>query len=306
MNFSPFAYIRKKEFKYILDRYPSPASFSLRRISSTYTGPAIRIRRGTDNNEIDIGFVNDELNISAISTFVGSGNGFVVTWYDQSGNNRNLETIVSVSQPIIYSNGNLITQNGKPALVFNNFNRALRMPNGLSIFSNINKVGIFTTCKFDNLIAGTGEEKIIIRISTGINHLARVTLDGNGGAVSNIIRIGARRLDSDSFSSINTNDVNETITRNSLITGIIDYTNTYCGLMINNKLLSFNNSFLSSGNTSNTDSLNAVVGTNGSYNNLVFMKGNIQELILFNTDIQSNVNEINKNILNYYQIPEKV
>jgi hypothetical protein len=45
-----------------------------------------------------------------------TANGFVTTWYDQSGNARNATQTTALSQPQIVSNGVIETQNGRPVL----------------------------------------------------------------------------------------------------------------------------------------------------------------------------------------------
>jgi hypothetical protein len=50
-------------------------------------------------------------------SFVGAGNGFVSIWYDQSGNGYNLTQEASANQHRIVNAGSLQTLNGKPALV---------------------------------------------------------------------------------------------------------------------------------------------------------------------------------------------
>ena len=76
----------------LLDSYSgAAAAYSLRKLTSTYTGNAIRVRRSSDNTEQNIGFdAGGNLNTIALLAFVGSGNGFVTTWYDQSGNSKNV------------------------------------------------------------------------------------------------------------------------------------------------------------------------------------------------------------------------
>jgi hypothetical protein len=101
----------------------SAAAYSLRKLRAAYTGSAIRVRRSSDNAEVDIGFtVNSDLDTAALLTHVGSGNGFVTTWYDQSGNNRHATQTTAGSQPRIVSNGVLDISNGKPAIRFNGSN----------------------------------------------------------------------------------------------------------------------------------------------------------------------------------------
>lgn len=48
-----------------------------------YTGPCIRVRRSSDNTEQDINFSGGVVDTNAIASFVGSGTGYVMTWYDQ-------------------------------------------------------------------------------------------------------------------------------------------------------------------------------------------------------------------------------
>ena len=106
-------------FTGLLDTYTgAAAAYSLRRLSSTYTGNLIRVRRSSDNTEQNIGFVNDVLDTAAISSFVGIGQGYVTTWYDQSGNGRNVTQSTATSQPMIMVAGVLVTRGGKPAVSF--------------------------------------------------------------------------------------------------------------------------------------------------------------------------------------------
>lgn len=103
----------------LLDTYPNAAAaYSLRKLSTAYTGSAIRVRRSSDNAEQNIGFVNNVLDTASLLTFCGAGNGFVTTWYDQSGNGRNVTQSTATSQPMIMVAGVLITRGGKPAVSF--------------------------------------------------------------------------------------------------------------------------------------------------------------------------------------------
>ncbi len=99
---------------------PSPAAFSLRKLSTTYTGNAIQVRRSNDNVTSEIGFTaGGNLDTAALKTFVGANNGFVTIWYDQSGNGRNAIQATNGSQPQIVSSGSVIRKNGNPTISFN-------------------------------------------------------------------------------------------------------------------------------------------------------------------------------------------
>jgi len=101
----------------LLDTYTGAAvAYSFRKLRTAYTGDAIRVRRSSDNAEQNIGFVNDVLNTTALLAFVGAGNGFITTWYDQSGNANNATQSTALNQPQIVSSGALLTVNSKPCI----------------------------------------------------------------------------------------------------------------------------------------------------------------------------------------------
>lgn len=96
------------------------AGYSFRKLSSQYSGAAIKVRRSSDDVEKDIGFSGRFFDIGDLLAFVGSGNGYVKIWYDQSGNNRHLQRSLNSGQPMIVNEGNICTdtQNKRPAVVF--------------------------------------------------------------------------------------------------------------------------------------------------------------------------------------------
>jgi hypothetical protein len=97
----------------------SVGAYSLRKLRNSYNGACIRVRRSSDNAEQDIGFVNNQLDTASLLSFVGSGSGFVKTWYDQSslgGSNAFQNT--NGSQPRIVNNGVITTSSGKPSINF--------------------------------------------------------------------------------------------------------------------------------------------------------------------------------------------
>ena len=109
---------------YPLDTYGSADfAFSIRKLSSSYTGPCMRVRRSSDSAEQDINFVNDFIDTTSMLSFVGGGNGFVTKWYDQSGNNNDSSNGAGSGQPQIISSGSLVVSsvNGKP-IVYQNGN----------------------------------------------------------------------------------------------------------------------------------------------------------------------------------------
>jgi hypothetical protein len=114
--------------KFVLDLISviASAAYGLRRLRRLYTGFCIRVRRSSDNAQLDIGFTSTgDLDIVTLLAFVGTGNGFVTTWYDQSGNGRNATQATAGGQPQIVSNGALLTQNGRATIVQTAINQTL-------------------------------------------------------------------------------------------------------------------------------------------------------------------------------------
>jgi hypothetical protein len=107
-------------FKGVLDLIFAIASvaYGLRRLSRFWTGAAIRVMRTSDNSELDIGFIGEDLDVVTLLAFVGLANGEVVIWYDQSGNGRHAVSTTAGLRPRIVVNGVLQTQNGKPEIRF--------------------------------------------------------------------------------------------------------------------------------------------------------------------------------------------
>ncbi|MCD6013653.1 MAG: type sorting protein, partial [Flavipsychrobacter sp.] len=102
---------------------PAKVAFSLRKLSSSYSGSAIQVRRSSDNATQDIGFDGSgNLDQSALLTFVGTGgtdNGFIAKWYDQSGNANDAVQSTSGSQPQIVSAGVVLTAGSRATIKFN-------------------------------------------------------------------------------------------------------------------------------------------------------------------------------------------
>ena len=174
-----------------LDTYSGASTaYSLRKLRIAYSGAAIRVRRSSDNTETDIGFVNNTLDTTALTTFCGAGNGFVTTWYDQSGNARDVLQTTTANQPTIVLSGTIYYINAKPAILFNGTSTELRTSTIASwltatpyTFILVDRVN---TIKIDNFFCGTaGVSGLTDRaIIAGYRNGSQVTLaqyydDGN-------------------------------------------------------------------------------------------------------------------------------
>ena len=137
------------------------AAYSLRALGS-YNEKVVRVRRSSDNTERD--FTASGVSSGALVDFVGSGNdGFVDTWYDQSGNGNDAEQPTASNQPKIVISGALVG-NG---IHFDGSGDLLNLPHPL--ISNVNSASLF--------VVATNE-------ATGFKFipLVGVTLSTSGGS----------------------------------------------------------------------------------------------------------------------------
>lgn len=160
---------------YLLDEIStsSIAAYSLRKLRSSYSGSAIRVRRSSDNTEQDIGFdVNGELDTSSISTFCGVSNGYITKWYDQSGNSRDSVQASSSKQPFIYNGSSVYTNNGKPAVYYGTSGNISTSTSYTGTFKYA--ISVFEITNFRGAVMGTPRR--VIEICCNRNSLY---VDGN-------------------------------------------------------------------------------------------------------------------------------
>jgi hypothetical protein len=140
-------------YSYILDLYPSAHhAFSLRKLRDSYTGFCLRVRRTTltpiaTTTTVDVSFNSlNTIGLDSAITYVsgtattatnlgqfcasvvqGYSNPdsvdtnqdiFISTWFDQSGNGKNVTSTTTTQQPRIVFGGNLETKDGKVAIRF--------------------------------------------------------------------------------------------------------------------------------------------------------------------------------------------
>ena len=104
----------------LLFDYPNAlVAYSLRQLTTFESGNkvnVIRVRRSNDNIEQD--FTDTEITDGTLTTFTGANDGFIVKWYDQSGDLNHAIQTSAVNQPKLVDNGTVILDNGKPAIKY--------------------------------------------------------------------------------------------------------------------------------------------------------------------------------------------
>jgi len=135
----------------LLDTYTgAAAAYSLRKLRTAYTGPAVRVQDTSGGATQDIGFnASNELDTAALAAYGGSNEVRVVTWYDQSGNSNDATQGTSTSRSILYRDSSatvpgVVLNNGKPAVETVNSSINYSLPSG-ALPSNINNASSFIT-----------------------------------------------------------------------------------------------------------------------------------------------------------------
>lgn len=259
----------------LLDQYGAniTAAYSVRKLRTAYTGPAMRIRRHSDNVEQDINFdSNGDLDTAAITSFVGANSASVVTWYEQSGQASawNLVQATTSRQPrITDSSGNIFTVNGKPAIDDTNSGQA--------------RMSFDTT--FGQAPSAISQPLHTFNVVQYPNTADRILFDGT----SSDIRIsayygGVYRMYAGTSVNTGTNQTNTQV----LVDGSFNGTSSY--LFENN---------VSQGTSLNigTNTLNAfyLMGLNRSF-------GQTQEFLIYGADVTTNRANIADNINTHYSI----
>jgi hypothetical protein len=262
----------------LLDLYPSAAAaYSVRLLRTAYTGSAIRVRRSSDNTEQDIGFSSGNLDTSSLTTFCSGTNGFVTTWYDQSGNANNATQSTAANQPQIVSSGAIINVNSKPCLQFDGSNDIMKFIGSGTSSSNT----LFVLSKSNNNSAS-------YQTITSIGSITPATAFaylyyGAGGNDARVVYSDVLK----SFDGARTL-VQELVTINAVSTTI--------SMLVNNSSVSLTND-----TRVLTTNLNDVqIGSDTQYNDP--FNGSIQEVVLYTTAQTSNISGINTNINTYYAI----
>jgi hypothetical protein len=223
----------------------------------------VSVRRSSNNAEQ--GFNEAQINGSgagSLRDFCSGTNGFVTTWYDQSGNGNNATQSDTSIQPQIVTNGDINSLNGKPCLTYNNsgtttlsFNT--RLTTVISVFQVLN-------IHPDHL----GAPIFILGDSTAVDYHGGALTWLESSVISAAVRDGSNRINNLTTNLTTMNRVSSQVLISMIHTG------------------SASVSRLSKDRGEGARSI----------------RGNMQELILYSTSQTSNVPGINGNINSHYSI----
>lgn len=242
---------------------------SVRKLSSSYNGNCLEILRASDNATTNIGFVNNELDTASILSFLNGSKGIVSKWYNQGSGADYIQNSAPL-MPEIANNGIINTLNGKPALKFDGSNDYLFSTNP----SYVNEFSMFSVCSVNSLaqapIVGTYQGASFGSVIGNVNSSFRVQ-----------------------------NTINQATIFGSSMTGNVQTIQEVIRDFLSDISWTENNVFKNKLNRTGILDLNALGGRIGQAAR-IYLNGNIQELILDDTDKSSNEVGIRNNINDFY------
>jgi hypothetical protein len=295
-------------FTGLLDTYTgAAAAYSLRLLRTAYTGDAIKVRRASDNTEQDIGFVNNELDVATLESFCSGTNGFVTTWYDQSGNGNNATQITAANQPQIVSSGSVILDNGKPTLKFDGLDDAL------IVWNNVTAPLLFQDMSDSITLLSVERATVISTISGIITNGVTIAEIRNNTATSDThfpFNIGYSNNQSgfgvtDAYTSGSEKKFSSTLSVAQRLTS--RYINgDDLDVYINNASAISTTFTIATGDRNiSTDNSTFSIGSrsrDGGQVDSSYFTGTMQEIILYKSNLLSDNSGINTNINDFYSI----
>lgn len=135
----------------LLDRLAGLVGYSAaQRLRSGYTGAAYKVRRDSDNDELDIGFLNNAVDTAALLQFCGAASGFVSVLYDQGLTGLDQAQSTAGSQPRVVNAGTLdLSDGGQSAMSFDGSDDWLGREDALG-FSGSQATTVGYVCSISN------------------------------------------------------------------------------------------------------------------------------------------------------------
>ena len=274
-------------------------AYSLRQLSTSYTGPLVRIKVGSSFYDIypDVATNNFSLNskisaaitiynaavsaesTSALSSIITSSvNATVAVWYDQSGNGVHVYS--SNANAKIITLGSIITMNGQPTITFGTYSAGVNSAFTSSSTVNYNTQTVATINSVAQNSNSSSDYSGII--STGDNGGWGLSYNPNtntqqaypygttGAYLYGYFIDGSGGLNASTM---------ELTTTPKIVTGLVNKTTQNSSIYSNSSLKNSNTSttFVGPGNGTNDK---IYIGQRGNFSNRNFV-GNISEIFLF-------------------------
>jgi len=282
-------------FQGLLDDFGgAAAAYSLRKLSSSYSGFGVKVRRSGDDAEANVALpvtASSAITVTSGSSSATTLGGFlteggnqdaaVVTWYDQSGNGRDVTQGTDGNQPKIAEAGALLTLAGKPTI----------KPDGSNMF--LQRIDSYwdtlTSSDFSLFVAANkttdGNAELISVGNVGSELSGFDWLIGAGGVTTTVLYRGSEV--GATFNSIGTG---------ATLFSAIDSDPSTNGEAYINGVASGATSSRNKSGTADRLTLFARRDGNSHYD------GEVSEVIIYDSSQSSNRSDIEDNINDYYSI----
>lgn len=254
----------------LLDTYSTGCklAYSLRLLTSQYTGSCIRVRRNSDNAEMDIDFTNGFIDIDSLKSFCGSGNGYVTTWYNQMDNTfGNMVQTTAIKQPLIIENGEtILTDAGLPSVKYIYNTQMGLMEFDYSLTNNFFLTGSYAVYNYNGelrMLQSNSRHSIIYNLR-----------NANGCYMDGTIT-------HDKWGEVGINSITSLSSNNNI------------------KTLKYNNNLIVETNN-NSNSWGPIVIGGGTWFVGEVPDGTISELIIWDNDMINDQTNINNNLINFW------
>ena len=263
-------YLIYDKTKLFLDTYSTGCklAYSLRLLTFQYGGSCIRVRRNSDNAEMDIGFINGFIDIDSLKSFCGGGNGYVTTWYNQMDNTfGNMVQSTAINQPLIIENGEtILTDAGLPSVKYILNTQMGLMEFDYSLTNNFFLTGSYAVYNYN------GELRML---QSNNNHSLIYNLRNANGCYMD------GTITHDKWGEVGINSITSLSSNNNI------------------KTLKYNDNLIVETNN-NSNSWGPIVIGCGTFFSYEVPDGTISELIIWDNDMINDQTNINNNLINFW------
>lgn len=246
-------------------------AYSLHLLTNAQAGGwCARLRRGSDNDELDFGFtVDNYLDIDAVNSWLGGSVGYLVTWYDQSGNENHARQTDPLLQP------QLIQEDGFWTFQFGSGNYYLTTDSN-PISGNMPRTVVVTNKGNDDFLftLGTKANNQDYRVNLGGNEYT-LQIQGDNTGASGLT--GSQRC---IFSVIHDGSLD--------LSGSTLYQRTTGGQLSDNN---------QSSALIDTQAANIIIGNNSELSASTSFSGTISDFLLWPEDLTNDLTQIENTLL---------
>ena len=248
------------------------------------SGQHIYASNGADNSnwtDEGSGTTTNATKVGTPVAFTGQGiDAFVDTWYDQSGNGNNATQSTSGNQPKIISDGSLTTSNGSPSVFFTGDTRDDELD-----FTDLTLTDatIFTVVNIDS----SADQQIIIGGSALTSSGTMIPMMDNGSSTTQVYKnstVGGAEQGSSQF-------------KNGAQITLADRDDAFDNLAVDSQIL-FTMVDVDVAEAKVLDGISRTPQDASSYH----LQGQMNELIIYNSDLSSERGTIESEIASHYGI----